>query len=116
MTEHDGKGPNREIFAFSQNPDKFLQAREVPAKEEVQDGAEPPPPPPLLMGEWETVPVPASEAKKKKGAPKMALKPHLSAMKKVFASRKKRQGAAVWEYPSKKELMARRSTGTTSSR
>ena len=109
ITEHDGKGPNREIYAFSQDPDRFLEAREAPAEQEVLEGAEPPPPPPLLMGEWEKVPLPAAEAKKKKGAKKMALKPHLSAMKKVFASRQKRnKSVSVWQYPSDKELMAQR--------
>ena len=94
MTEHDGKGPNREIYAFSQDPVRFLEAREAPTEQELLEGAEPSPPPPLLMGEWEKVPLPAAEASKKKGAKKMALKPHLSAMKKVFASKQKRHEAS----------------------
>eukprot|EP00966_Prymnesium_polylepis_P303973 7022779-Prymnesium_polylepis.1 len=57
------------------------------------------------MGYWEKVPVPAAEAKKNKGVQKMALKPRLSAMQKVFACRQRRQKVAVWKYPSDKELM-----------
>jgi hypothetical protein len=57
------------------------------------------------MGHWEKCKVPPAEAKKDKGAPKLALKLHLSAMKVVYERRQHREGVVVFDYPSEAELM-----------
>jgi hypothetical protein len=58
------------------------------------------------MGEWERVAVPPDIAKKDKGAAKLGLLPHLSAMKMVYERRQHRKGVAVWDYPSEATLLA----------
>jgi hypothetical protein len=59
-----------------------------------------------VMGEWEMVKVPPADAKRDKGCPKMALKPGISALKKVYEIRKKREGAKPgWQYPKDSELI-----------
>ena len=98
-----GSVSNPGLYAFGQDPKKFLTAREdAPADTSASDDA----PPPLLMGEWDQVTVPPKIAKKDKGVPKIGLVPHLSAMKKVYESQQRRMGVAVWEYPSDERLLA----------
>ena len=74
------------LYAFCQNPTEYLQKR-TPAPKDFMEGD---PPPPLLMGEWEQIKVPAIEAKKDGGGPKLGFKPKLSGLKALFANNKKR--------------------------
>jgi hypothetical protein len=103
---------NGDIYDFCAEPDKFLQLREAASVGDGEAGSSSAPlQPPLVMGEWTVVKVPPPEAKKDKGCTKIALKPSISALKKVYESRKVRESAKPgWEYPTDSQLIATFST------
>ena len=98
----EAKDASPQLYAFCQNSSKYLEKRRAGPEGEAADALLQP----LLMGEWERIKVPPDEIKKHKGAKMLGLKPALSGMKAVFDSRKRREGAITWLYPTDAELLA----------